>query len=282
MRRVLAKLGKVANVALKPLRVLLVPLPQDFYGLHVYDVTVRPSKPKYLNIGSNDFRHPYWHNLDHPTAFEGFARNQRDNIDIAHDLMSGKPIPVDDNSLSIAYCSHVIEHLPDEQVAFLFREVFRILAPGGHFRLIAPDMHVYYEAYLRGDRFYLLDTFKFHNATTVEQSLLEKFATALTKNHPDPRGRKYSDQEIADVFHRLPENDAYEFFCKQVPPEVQYDYPADHLNWFTVPKTTQMLREAGFEKVWESRLGQSHRPELRETHLFDPHSFESFYIECSK
>ncbi|MDK9700371.1 MAG: methyltransferase domain-containing protein, partial [bacterium] len=245
-------------------------------------VTARPSNPKYLNIGSNDFRHPYWHNLDHPTAFEGFARNQRDNIDIAHDLMSGKPIPVADNSLSIAYCSHVIEHLPDEHVAFLFAEVFRILAPGGHFRIVAPDMHVYYEAYQRGDKYYLLDTFKFHNASTVEQSLLEKFATSLTLNHPDNRGKKFTDQAIAEIFRTMSEEEAYEYFCKQVSMAVQYDYPADHINWFTVPKLLRMLSVAGFTDIWESRLGQSHCPELRETHLFDPYPFESLFVECRK
>jgi SAM-dependent methyltransferase len=54
------------------------------------------------------------------------------------DIVRGLPVP-DDAALGV-YCSHVLEHLPRDSVPAALRNTFRILRPGGVFRLVVPDL----------------------------------------------------------------------------------------------------------------------------------------------
>ena len=54
------------------------------------------------------------------------------------DIVRG--LPVADAGASAVYCSHVLEHLPRRDVATALRNTFRMLVPGGLFRLVVPDL----------------------------------------------------------------------------------------------------------------------------------------------
>jgi SAM-dependent methyltransferase len=54
------------------------------------------------------------------------------------DIVRG--LPLADASARAAYCSHVLEHLPRDEVPAALRNTFRILMPGGLFRLVVPDL----------------------------------------------------------------------------------------------------------------------------------------------
>lgn len=54
------------------------------------------------------------------------------------DVVRGLPIP--SGSAQGVYASHVLEHLSLEDFRLALRETFRILAPGGIFRLVVPDL----------------------------------------------------------------------------------------------------------------------------------------------
>lgn len=51
-----------------------------------------------------------------------------------------KPFPFAAGSFDYAYCSHMLEHLRHEDAAFCIREVHRVLAPDGIFRVAVPDL----------------------------------------------------------------------------------------------------------------------------------------------
>jgi SAM-dependent methyltransferase len=53
-------------------------------------------------------------------------------------IVSG--LPLEPNSVSRLYASHVLEHLPKVDAIKALRNSFRILRPGGTFRLIVPDL----------------------------------------------------------------------------------------------------------------------------------------------
>ena len=59
-----------------------------------------------------------------------------------------KSLPVSDDSCSAVFASHVLEHLSREDFERALDETFRILAPGGIFRVVVPDLQVYVERYL--------------------------------------------------------------------------------------------------------------------------------------
>src|SRR5262245_4439288 len=62
------------------------------------------------------------------------------------DIANGLPLP--DRSCQGVYCSHVLEHLSLSDLRKAVRETYRILAPGGLFRLVIPDLEYQARAYL--------------------------------------------------------------------------------------------------------------------------------------
>lgn len=66
-----------------------------------------------------------------------------------------KGLPFADGTVSALYASHVLEHLSHEDFHAALRESYRILKPGGVFRLIVPDLagraRRYLDAYDKGD-----------------------------------------------------------------------------------------------------------------------------------
>jgi len=50
-------------------------------------------------------------------------------------------LPVEDGTVRGCYASHVLEHLSLEDLSRALANTFRMLAPGGVFRLIVPDLH---------------------------------------------------------------------------------------------------------------------------------------------
>jgi SAM-dependent methyltransferase len=66
------------------------------------------------------------------------------------DIVAG--LPVSTATAAGVYCSHVLEHLAREEVAQALAETWRILAPGGRFRLVVPDLAWRAAEYLAAER----------------------------------------------------------------------------------------------------------------------------------
>jgi SAM-dependent methyltransferase len=83
-----------------------------------------------LNVGCGEFR------------LEGFV-----NIDVHRDagrrpdiLADGRALPFRDGSVREIYAGHLVEHLDPEDVPVFLAEARRVLAPGGTFWLVIPDL----------------------------------------------------------------------------------------------------------------------------------------------
>jgi hypothetical protein len=61
-------------------------------------------------------------------------------------IVSGLPIP--DGVVRGLYASHILEHLSRDDFGIALRNSFRLLAPGGIFRLVVPDLEARAEVYL--------------------------------------------------------------------------------------------------------------------------------------
>lgn len=59
-----------------------------------------------------------------------------------------KRLPLDTMSCEGVYCSHVLEHLALADLRRALRETFRILKPGGVFRLVVPDLELLARSYV--------------------------------------------------------------------------------------------------------------------------------------
>ena len=90
-----------------------------------------------LNIGCGE-------NL--ASGFINLDVDWRRGLDICWDVRKG--LPFADNEIPGVFSEHCLEHIAVAECAAVIREVFRILVPGGRFRLILPDAELYLRAYL--------------------------------------------------------------------------------------------------------------------------------------
>jgi len=282
VRKLLQDTKKIINRILGPFGIEIIKSKNKFYELFLYPETARPELPRYVNIGAGDFYHPYWHNLDIPNDY--YRELQKGRLQILHDLGTAAPLPFRDNTLKIAYCSHVLEHLSNENVKHLFSEIYRSLAPGGYFRITCPDMDLEYDAYLRRDEhFWNAPNAYGYFSPSIAQRFLDHFAGALTEAHPDKSNMKLKDAEIESIFKSMPHEAAMDNIVSRIPANMLKGNAGDHINWFNYNKTESMLTESGFKEVYKSGYGQSKSPILRNTRLFDGTCpWLSLYVECRK
>jgi predicted SAM-dependent methyltransferase len=76
---------------------------------------------------------------------------RQDNISFPKSVKFGdvrRGLPVEGQSCSGVYASHVLEHLALEDFHTALKETFRILKPGGRFRALVPDLSFYCKQYL--------------------------------------------------------------------------------------------------------------------------------------
>ena len=99
----------------------------------------RPDDLK-VNLGCGPLPTPGWLNVD--GSFPGADLVQ----------VFGQPLDLPGSCAAVVFCEHVLEHLDYPDAARLFLgEVWRILRPGGVFRVIVPDAAAAIRAYAQGD-----------------------------------------------------------------------------------------------------------------------------------
>lgn len=67
----------------------------------------------------------------------GLSLYNSDYRTICHDVTM--PYPIDDNSIDAYQAEDVFEHVAIDKIVPAFNEIYRILKPGGYFRLSLPD-----------------------------------------------------------------------------------------------------------------------------------------------
>jgi SAM-dependent methyltransferase len=90
-------------------------------------------------------------------SLSDYLRLLRQHAFVHHDLRYG--IPFETRSIDFLYSSHCLEHLFRDEVERLLREAFRVLKPGGHFRIAVPDLERAVAVYQEGRREEALDFF---------------------------------------------------------------------------------------------------------------------------
>jgi SAM-dependent methyltransferase len=135
-------------------------------------------------------------------------------------------LPVQDGLCDGVYCSHVLEHLSREDFERAIRETFRILKPGGIFRLVVPDLESAARAYVAA-----LDA----GAPTANDSFLR--STLLGSE----RRRRGLPGVLTSAFGN-----------------------SEHLWMWDWPSLNHALGLAGFTDIRRARMGDSEDPMFRE------------------
>ena len=67
----------------------------------------------------------------------GLSLTKNDNIHLKHDIT--QPFPLEDEMVDSFQAEDVFEHIPLEKLPLVIDEIYRVLKPGGLFRLSVPD-----------------------------------------------------------------------------------------------------------------------------------------------
>jgi hypothetical protein len=195
--------------------------------------------------------------------------------DFRLDFRTGTPLPFDDDSVSIVFASHVLEHLSDESAEYLLGECARVLGSPGLIRIITPCADKAMLAYrLRNEGFFEGGGVSCRG-DHLEDLLVSFFASY---RHGDYVGGPRL--EVERVKAQLDANRdplAFARWCvAQIPDEAEY---RAHINAYTYSKLSELLDAAGFRNIAPSSYRQSVVPELRGPD-FDNRPNVSLYVEA--
>jgi len=127
---------------------------------HLIQFILESGKPIKIELGSAQKRIEGWLTMDLDP-----------NSDLCMDL--SKPLPFPDNCVEEIYSSHLLEHFsfPDPMLNLL-SECYRVLKPGGVFKIAVPDARIYIESYEKPDQFdpakYCLYTPAYHYHSKID------------------------------------------------------------------------------------------------------------------
>lgn len=177
---------------------------------------------------------------------------------MVHNLAKGIPFP--DASVDAVVHSHMLEHLDRDAVPAFFREVLRVLKPGGIHRIVVPDFE-------RRCREYLEHLSSCTNPSAVERhdefvaSILEQSVRKEAFGSARQSGmRRWIENLLLGDARRRGET---------------HQWMYDRVN------LTQLLKAAGFETVAIQSFNQSNIPEWNAYALdVAQHAEESLYIEA--
>jgi len=247
-----------ANVCLARSKMVL---PLDLYTRLYGSTAVR--ERRFYNVGAGTgWWHPCWITFDiNPTEPDC----------IRWDLMDRAALPLSDGEAALVYSSHTIEHVDDAAVEAFFAEVHRCLSSGGGFRVVCPDIDVYYAAYRDGfiEQFGPLIGSR-PLRSTIGQHFLNEFASHASDLCSAQGKGKISDGELASLFAERPYEEALDACVARCSSDEQRNLQSSpHINWFNGAKLGTMLQRAGFSEVTRSAHGQSRFAVLRDPMFFD-------------
>jgi SAM-dependent methyltransferase len=248
-----------------------------------YSAYPKQGRAAFINIGAGDFHHPRWTNIDHASAWYG---NSQKHAFIQHNLMEMSDLPIEVGEVALAYSSHTIEHVTDAAVEKLFSEVYRVLRPGGLFRITCPDADLLYLAVLlkREDYWHWRHGwFRSRGADPksldLEEFLIRELATERSRFALPAEAQKLT---AAEVREHMAGHEKDAFFKWLTGACIFRDTAAgNHINWWSFDKCAAMLRRAGFGTVYRSSRGASLAAPLQDTAYFDTTApMMSLYLEA--
>ncbi|MDG2002013.1 MAG: methyltransferase domain-containing protein [Novosphingobium sp.] len=221
-----------------------------------------------INIGSGRWSHPNWIALDVPS--DHYHGKDRGSF-IPYNLLEND-LPFEDATVDLAYCSAVIEHVPDSADEKLFSEIARVLKPGGLARIVAPDAEFLYRGTVHGPANFWASRHPWTQRSThstnpeisewaQEDFLIRELATA--------RCRFYRHQTAPlqpESIWGLSFEDTLAVIYEGI--EYRIEHLGDHVNWWTHTKVANFASCNGLT-THRSGAGQCLNASMRDMRYFD-------------
>jgi SAM-dependent methyltransferase len=212
-----------------------------------------------INIGAGDWQKKGWKTLD-CYRFSTFNA----------DLRTTNPLPLENNVITKAFCSHCIEHIEDKHLENLLNELYRCMKPGAIFRVSCPDAQLAFDAYTKGD-------YKWF-AWLKESNIGAMLVNTFVSYEYNSGGPEVGEETVKHKFETLNQEDFIKW-CVSLK-DVDRPYVA-HTNGYTYEILSDRLKKAGFTNIQKSAYLQSCDSEFQSPD-FDLHPDISLYVECYK
>lgn len=226
----------------------------------------------YLNVGSGMFLKDNWRLLDYSDYSKKWIFPP-ELLDININLIEFEKLPIPDNSVDLIYCSHCLEHLTEASSNRVVEECYRILKPGGIFRISVPDIDLFYNAYVKKE----LHFFEKLNNQKDKSSIVSRFLDSFTTMKVSEIDEKTFDADVQQLSKR-------DFFSKYIPTYIdwaKHDFSC-HINWFNYDKLDKLAKSIGYSTIIRSESSKSSVPEMRSEQFDITQKHTSLYVELIK
>ena len=233
---------------------------------------------KFLNFGSGAFFHNRWKNYDYPGQSSYYKSIQgREGVDFHSIDLCDKnlKIPEHNDSVSLIYCSHTLEHLDKESMLRFIYECFRILKKNGVLRVALPNTK---------NDFYLTRCILSQSAINEE---IKRNYLRDSSSHIFSDTNQLSNNEIAELHEKSKyESDLfYTSVSEKYPEFINFDgtNPERHINYLDFEGLIKVAKNIGFTFTIPTYQGSSVASPFTNLHVFDttePHI--SFYADIIK
>lgn len=233
---------------------------------------------KFINFGSGAFYHKRWKNYDYPgqtkyyKSLQGINGKDFFGIDLCNLNLS---IPEDDNSVSLIYCAHTLEHLDISSSIRFLKECYRILKKDGVLRVAMPNVK---------NDFYLFELLnkQFSNNSDIK---LNYFSDAASKTISD--SKILSKDELKKISQIINGNVSsfFEIIKKKYEKFTKFneDSPERHINYWDFEKLINTTSKIGFSMCIPTYQGSSVALPFSNISVFDNTEPQiSFYADIVK
>jgi predicted SAM-dependent methyltransferase len=197
-----------------------------------------------LNIGSGGKSYPYFINLDLPS--DHYKNSQKNNNYISYNL-SKDNLPFENETVQNIFCSHVIEHVTDEDTLKLFSECIRVLKIGGTLRITCPDSKFLFEVSSFQNEFWHRTYSKFETFYEKKMSVVLPFDFFIREISTNKL--KFNSPFYKKIMAVLPFL-KYDEVVKELTKDNKQDItkPGNHINFFDFEKIKNILKEVCTKK----------------------------------
>lgn len=186
------------------------------------------------------------------------------DADVIMNFKDGQRLPFSDDSQSVIYSSHMVEHLDDKTLKHVLGEACRVLKKGGGIRIEAPDAEVLFRDYL-GDK-KICKVFAEDNKKAIVQGwgwpevygqlhvgFIGILSCYVLKNQHVP---VIASQEEVDSKIKTMSLEDFGHWCVSLQSEEQ-KATGGHINTLSFDKMKTLLTQAGFSEIKKMGLGET-------------------------
>lgn len=235
-----------------------------------------------LNIGSGNWSHDGWTNLDHLSDW--YSKDQKKHQIIPYNIREDL-IPYEDNTVDAIYCSHVIEHIENTHIERLFKECFRVLKKDGVLRIACPDAEFLYDISKTSNDYWAWRDSWFKSEQYYDQNYKPRAIDFLVREVATPMLLHYKNsintEDYLEDYQKMNMDDFFKHLTNGL--SFREDFVGDHINYWTFDKVEKYITKAGFSHIIRSKYGASTFLEMQYITKFDTtHPNMSLYVEAIK